>query len=105
MDLYLILLICVGVPLVSSYDQKFDMIDIEAIVNNDFIHRAVNVCILGEVDCGPYWDEVKELAPEIAKDHCAHCTPRQQVVIKTYVSETKRKYPKTWNKISKKYKK
>lgn len=58
MDLYIIILICVAAPLVNTYDQKFDMIDIEAIVNNDFVHRAVNVCILGEINCGPYWDEV-----------------------------------------------
>ncbi|XP_063366726.1 allergen Tha p 1-like [Cydia amplana] len=105
MQLSIILLVCTGAHLAYSYDEKYDRIEIENIVANEDIHKAVNDCILGRVDCGPYWDEVRELAAEIAVDRCAHCTERQKVVVGTYISATKSKYPDIWRQIHQMFKK
>ncbi|XP_047997167.1 allergen Tha p 1-like [Leguminivora glycinivorella] len=105
MQLSTILLICTAAHLAHTYDEKYDRIEIENIVANEEIHKAVNDCILGRMDCGPYWDEVRELAAEIAQDRCAHCTARQKVIVRTYITATKSKYPDTWRKIRQMFKK
>ncbi|GBP07807.1 Ejaculatory bulb-specific protein 3 [Eumeta japonica] len=87
-----------------AYDERYDAVDIEGIVAHDLVHRAVNGCLLDEVDCGEFWREVKVIAKEIATTRCAKCTPRQKFIIKTYSVATKKKYPEVWKQLRYMYK-
>nr|CAD7613438.1 unnamed protein product [Timema genevievae] len=86
-------------PAGEKYTNKYDHLDIDAILSNE---RALNVyvkCILDQGQCPPEGKELKAHIPDAVKTSCKKCTDSQKKFLRKSSRFMIEKHPAEWKQI------
>ncbi|CAG9795806.1 unnamed protein product [Diatraea saccharalis] len=96
---YVILFCCVllTIPTIATqekqYDRKYDLFDIETLVQNPRLLRKYMDCFLDQGPCTPIGRVFKLALPEIIITRCGKCTPAQKSFARRTFDAFKRELP------------
>ncbi|KAK9892194.1 hypothetical protein WA026_018999 [Henosepilachna vigintioctopunctata] len=68
----------VGAASISTYSNRYDKIDLQAVIRNDRLLRNYVDCLLDKVNCRPDGLELKKALPDALKNECSRCTEAQK---------------------------
>ncbi|CAG9563975.1 unnamed protein product [Danaus chrysippus] len=90
----LILLMILTVTCVLSYDEKYDSVDVDAILADDGQFTSYLDCFLDKAPCTTeYSKEFREKLPEVIKTACEKCSDTQKVKVRKFVKAIFEKKP------------
>ncbi|XP_068083771.1 ejaculatory bulb-specific protein 3-like [Anabrus simplex] len=100
-----VVLVVVGcVVAEDKYTDKYDNVDIKAILTNDRLRGLYVNCLLdGGAKCPEDAKALKERLPEVLETDCAKCTDKQRSIIREIITYLKKNNPGDFEKLAKKY--
>ncbi|XP_073972917.1 allergen Tha p 1-like [Rhodnius prolixus] len=94
---------CYAAKKVTTYTDKYDKIDVDAILNNERVLKRYIDCLMDRARCTPDGTELKKYIPEALETECAKCTDAQKRFagkVMSFLLLNKRNY---WNQLLGKY--
>ncbi|KAJ2948450.1 hypothetical protein O0L34_g7698 [Tuta absoluta] len=92
------------VPYAFSYDEKYDKLDVDKIINDDTMFDGYVACLLDKGPCSlEHSAEFRKLVPEVIAEACAKCTKIQRDHVRKTVKALQTKKPKEFEEFRKKY--
>ncbi|CAH2089584.1 unnamed protein product [Euphydryas editha] len=89
---------------VLGYDEKYDKIDVDKILNDDALLTSYANCFLDKGPCTEQFSsDYKEMLPEVISDGCAKCTKKQKQAFKKVLTELSKNKLNLLLEIQKKY--
>ncbi|RVE43731.1 hypothetical protein evm_011580 [Chilo suppressalis] len=77
----------------KKYDRKYDLFDIDTLVENPRLLRKYMDCFLDEGPCTPIGRVFKLALPEIITTRCGKCTPAQKSFARRTFAAFKKEFP------------
>ncbi|KAL4715055.1 hypothetical protein ACJJTC_003206 [Scirpophaga incertulas] len=100
----LFLLLAAAVATVVCYDEKYDKIDVDKIINDDTLFQAYIDCMLDKGPCDQENSaDFKKLLPEVISTTCEKCSPIQKKNVKKTVRAITEKKPEMFKEFIAKY--
>ncbi|GBP07811.1 Ejaculatory bulb-specific protein 3 [Eumeta japonica] len=90
--------------LVLCYDEKYDKIDVDKIIEDDALFDAYIDCMLDKGPCtAEHSPEFRKLLPEVVATACAKCSPIQKSHVRKTVMALQNKRPVKFQEFTAKY--
>ncbi|XP_059060888.1 ejaculatory bulb-specific protein 3-like [Achroia grisella] len=94
MKAVIITVIAMAIPMVFCYDEIFDKVDVDKIINDDTLFTGYIDCMLDKGPCNlEHSAEFKKLLPEVIATACAKCSPIQRQHVRKTVKALSEKKP------------
>ncbi|KAJ0174097.1 hypothetical protein K1T71_010243 [Dendrolimus kikuchii] len=88
------IVLVLAVPYILCYDEKYDKIDADKIINDDKLFSAYLDCMLDRGPCTlEYSEDFKKLLPEVIATSCEKCSPVQRQNVRKTVRALTEKRP------------
>ncbi|XP_055379986.1 ejaculatory bulb-specific protein 3-like [Condylostylus longicornis] len=103
-SLFIAVILCfAGVIAAQTYTNRFDTVDVDAILSNQRILNNYIKCILEKGPCTAEGRELKKLLPDALATDCSKCTQTQRSNSDKVISHLKAQKPNEFKQILKKY--
>ncbi|KAK9892195.1 hypothetical protein WA026_019000 [Henosepilachna vigintioctopunctata] len=86
-----------------TYTNKYDKIDIDALIKNERLLKHYVNCLLDREKCRPDGEELKRFLPEALETECAKCTDAQKIGSRRIITHLIKNKREWWNELEKKY--
>nr|QEI46811.1 chemosensory protein 13 [Galleria mellonella] len=89
-----ITVVAMAITIVFGYDEIFDKVDVDKIINDDSLFTGYIDCMLEKGPCTlEHSEEFKKLLPEVIATACAKCSPIQRQHVRKTVKALSEKKP------------
>nr|AYC12350.1 chemosensory protein 5 [Clostera restitura] len=104
MKFFIMTLMAISTPFVLGYDEIYDKIDVDKILNDDALFVTYINCLLDKGACSvEHSAEFRKLVPEVIATSCAKCTPIQRQNVRKTVKALSEKKPDDFAEFRAKY--
>ncbi|XP_044746305.1 ejaculatory bulb-specific protein 3-like [Coccinella septempunctata] len=87
----------------STYTDKFDKVDLDALVKNERLFKTYVNCLLDKGPCQPDGLELKTHLPDALLTECIHCTDAQKEGTRKVIRHLLQHKREWWNELEAKY--
>ncbi|KAF4527287.1 hypothetical protein B566_EDAN016075 [Ephemera danica] len=82
------------------YTDKYDHVDVDAILKNERILNSYIKCMLDQGPCTAEGRELKTDLPDALETECAKCTPSQKNIVRKAARFLSEKRPQEWQRLT-----
>ncbi|KAL3288647.1 hypothetical protein HHI36_003080 [Cryptolaemus montrouzieri] len=87
----------------TTYTNKYDKIDLDAVIKNDRLLKSYVKCLLETGGCRPDGVELKSVLPDALQTDCEKCTEAQKIGSRKMIRHLLKNKREWWNELEVKY--
>ncbi|KAL3288646.1 hypothetical protein HHI36_003079 [Cryptolaemus montrouzieri] len=104
MKYFVLTLFCVAIArAASTYNDRYDKIDLDSILTNQRLLKNYVYCLLEKGKCRPEGVELKGILPDALQTKCSKCTEAQKTGTRKVIVHLIKNHRDWWNELEAKY--